>query len=500
MPDEAAATGAGGSNRAPAGDALPFLRRVEDALSDTGLHAALRSATRKLSGGRTAAFASLPDAAALTAAAHAIRAHTIAHLDRYLAEFAASAERTGCHLHWAETAADASAVVVAIARREGVTLAVKSKSMVTEEIGLNRALEDAGIRVVETDLGEFVVQIAEDRPSHIITPIIHKRREDVAALFKAKLGARDDEVADVPAITAFARRFLRGEFLRAGMGISGANFAIADSGSLCIVTNEGNGRLTTSVPRVHVALVGIERLVPTSDDLGVMLQLIARSATGQAASVYTNIVTGPRRRTEGLQAPPSGDPDGPDQVHVVLVDNGRSRILGSDVAEILYCIRCGACLNSCPVYQLIGGHAYGGVYPGPVGSVVTPGLYGLEAWSDLPHASSLCGACKDVCPVQIDLPRLLLRLRAEASRKGLAPLWLKLGMALYGAIATRPLAFRVAAAMGSRLMRLVSRDGWVSRLPGPLRAWTASRDFPNLASQPFTQQWRARSARDKEAP
>ncbi len=468
---------------------LPFLRRVEDALADRRLHDALALTTGRLAGARASAFASLPDGEALRELAARIRAHTIAHLDRYLLQFADAAEGRGCHVHWAEHAPDAARTVVDIGRAAGVTLAVKSKSMVTEEIELNHALESAGVRVVESDLGEFVVQVAGDRPSHIIAPIVHKRREDVAALFKERLGARDEDVADVPSITAFARRRLRHEFLHAGMGISGANFAVAETGSLCIVTNEGNGRLTTTVPRVHVALVGLERVVPTLDDLAVMLLLIARSATGQAAPVYTNIVTGPRRRPEARTPAGAGDPDGPDDLHIVIVDNGRTRILGGELAEILSCIRCGACLNICPVYRLIGGHAYGGVYPGPVGSVVTPGLYGLEAWNDLPQASSLCGACRDVCPVRIDLPRLLLRLRAQAARASLGPAWLRHGVAAYGAIATRPVLYRAVAAVLARVARLVARDGWIGRLPGPLGAWTVARDFPAPARRSFTRAW-----------
>ncbi len=468
---------------------VPFLARVEKALSDARLHGALAVATDRLAVARARAFASLPDGDALRRTARLIRAHTVANLDRYLSQFAEQAERRGCVLHWAETAEDAASAVVSIARERGVTLAVKSKSMVTEEIELNRALEQAGVRVVESDLGEFVVQVAGDRPSHIITPIIHKRREDVAALFKEKLGATDAEVADVPAITAFARRVLRREFLNSGMGVSGANFAIAESGSLCVVTNEGNGRLTTTVPRIHVALVGLERILPRAADLGVMMQLIARSATGQAAPVYTNVITGPRRTGAASEGIPPGDPDGPSELHIVIVDNGRSRMLGSDLAEILYCIRCGACLNVCPVYQQIGGHAYGGVYPGPVGSVVSPGLFGLEAWGDLPHASTLCGACRDVCPVCIDLPRLLLQLRARGNREGLGPLWLKMGMVIFSAVARRPALYRMAGAAAGRMSHLFAHNGWITKLPGPLGAWSAARDFPAFHTRSFTKRW-----------
>jgi L-lactate dehydrogenase complex protein LldF len=475
-----------------------FHTRIDVALADGPLHQALAMTAGRLAAGRASAFASLPDADRLRDAAQRIRAHTIAHLDQYLVEFTANAERLGCQMHWAETAADAARTVVDIARANAVSLTVKSKSMLSEEIELNAALESAGIRVVETDLGEFVVQLAGDRPSHIIVPLVHRRREFVAALFREKLGASADEVATIPNMTAFARKTLRDQFVNAGMGVSGVNLAVADTGSLCLVTNEGNGRLTTTLPRVHVALLGLERVVPTAADLGVVLQLLARSATGQAMPVYTNVLTGPRCR--GSASHGRGEPDGPDQVHIVIVDNGRTRLLGSELAEILYCVRCGACLNVCPVYREIGGHAYGGVYPGPVGSVVMPGLEGLETWSELPQASSLCGACRDVCPVRIDLPRLLLKLRAQAVRSSLAPAWLRLGMRVFAAVATRPAGYRFVGNLVGRLGAAVARDGWLRRLPGPLAAWTTSRDFPAPAAKSFTQSWRAARPADRTIP
>jgi L-lactate dehydrogenase complex protein LldF len=316
----------------------------------------------------------------------------------------------------------------------------------------------------------------------------------VAALFQEKLNATPEEVADIPAMTALARRVLRAEFLQAGMGISGVNLAVAESGSICIVTNEGNGRLTTTLPRVHVALLGLERIVPTAADLAAVLTVLARSATGQASSVYTNVITGPRRRSGGPGGPRAGDPDGPDELHIVILDNGRSRLLGTPLSEILYCVRCGACLNACPVYRLVGGHAYGGVYPGPVGSVVMPGLHGLEAWSELAHASSLCGACRDVCPVKIDLPHLLLAVRREAAAARLAPAWVRVAMPVYAAVATRPRLYRWAGRAAARLARVLQHEGWIRRLPGPLAAWTASRDFPAPASRSFVDGHLARKA------
>jgi L-lactate dehydrogenase complex protein LldF len=461
---------------------LEFHRRVTNALSDARLRASVAATTAKLAAARNGAIAALPASDTVRDRARAIRAHTIAHLDRYLEQFVTTAQAAGAEVHWAEDAGAATRQVLEIARAHGVRLAVKSKSMVSEEIALNAALEAAGVTVVETDLGEFVVQVGDDHPSHIITPIIHKSREDVARLFVERLGASADEVADIAATTAFARRVLRERFLEAGMGISGVNFGVAATGSLCVVTNEGNGRLCTSLPHVHVALMGIERVVPTAADLGVMLEVLARSATGQALTTYTNIITGPRRE---------GEPDGPDHLHIVLVDNGRSRVLASDLAEILYCIRCGACLNTCPVYQAMGGHAYGSVYPGPVGAVLTPALDVSGPWQELPFASTLCGACRDVCPVRIDIPRLLLALRQRAVDDGHSPRWLHAALRTHAWLAARPRAYRVAGRLAGWIFARVARDGFVEHLPGPLGAWTRSRDLRAPATRSFMQRWTA---------
>lgn len=501
--------------------AISFVERASAAVADAKLRAALALAIGRLSAGRTQAFAAFPEGDALRDHARRIRAHTLARLDDYLARFVAAATRAGAQVHCAETADEATACVVELARSRGVRSVVKSKSMVSEEVALNEGLEAAGIRVVETDLGEFIVQLAHDRPSHIIAPVAHRSQADIAALFKRTIGATDAEVADIPSMTALARRVLRREFLDAGMGVSGANFGVAETGSLVTVTNEGNGRLVTTAPPIHVALVGIERIVPTVEDLAVMLQLLARSATGQKLSVYTNIVTGPRRGPRagaqaGAQAGGSAEAgvesgssaeseaqagsefgseserDGPDELHIVLVDNGRSRLLGGELAEILYCIRCGACLNACPVYREIGGHAYDSVYAGPVGSVFTPGKDGVRLHHDLPHASTLCGACRDVCPVRIDLPRLLLALRAHPENRATAPRWLRAGLRTHRMLAVRPRLYRTAARAARVWARRTAVDGWIARLPGPLGAWTASRDFPAPASSSFVEQWRAR--------
>ncbi|GIK41940.1 MAG: lactate utilization protein B [Chloroflexota bacterium] len=495
---------------------VTFYERVEDALQDKNLRAALELATTRFVTLRRNAFASLPEADALRDHARTIRAHTLANLDRYLAQFAEAVEASGGHICWAETPEEANRYVVELAKSRGVKAVVKSKSMISEELEINHELEAAGMRVVETDLGEYIIQLAQEKPSHIIAPVIHKSRQQIADLFREKLQATDADLADVPSMTALARRMLRADFLQADMGISGVNFGVAETGSICLVTNEGNGRLTTTTPRIHVAMMGMERLVPTLEDLGVMLQLLARSATGQKLSVYSNIITGPRRRgeemmdREGEEAHKPEDtneaisknrkskivnhksmePDGPDELHIIILDNGRSKVLGSELAEILYCIRCGACLNICPVYQQIGGHAYGSVYPGPVGAVLTPGLLGVEPWSELPHASSLCGACREVCPMRIDIPRMLLKLRDRGIKAGKAPAWLKLGLRLYRLAVVRPWLYRLGGQMGQSGLKVLARNGWIKKLPGPLAAWTDYRDFPAFAPKSFSQRWR----------
>jgi L-lactate dehydrogenase complex protein LldF len=467
---------------------IPFQDRTAQALADPALQSALERAVEHFNSGRSRAMGALPNADALRDHARRVRAHTLSRLDDYLTQFAEAVEATGGQVHWARDAVEANRIVCDLALSHYVKLAVKVKSMVTEEIGLNHALEAAGIRVVESDLGEYIIQLAGERPSHIVAPAVHKSKEQVGQLLHEKLGMPLTYAPEE--MTAYARDELRRVFLSADMGISGVNFGVAETGTLCLVTNEGNGRLATTLPRLHVALMGIERLVPSLDDLSVMLQLLARSATGQKLTVYTNLLTGPRRPPAGAET--AGEPDGPDELHVVLVDNGRSRVLGGDLAEVLYCIRCGACLAACPVYQHIGGHAYGAVYPGPIGSVLNPALYGGEEWSDLPHASSLCGACREVCPMRIDLPKLLLALRDAGVRAEGSPRWLRWGVYAYRTAAANPARFRLASRLASWGSRLLARSGWIRRLPPPLSAWTDHRDFPVFASKTFSQQWHER--------
>src|SRR4029079_4573881 len=334
-----------------------------------------------------------------------------------------------------DTGADANQIIVDIATRTGVRRVAKSKSMVSEETHLNGALEKAGVAVIETDLGEYIVQLANDRPSHIIAPIVHMTREQVGRVMHDRLAVPYGD--DTQPLARYARERLREEFLQADMGLSGANFGVVENGTICLVTNEGNGRMVTTLPRVHVVLMGIEKLVPTMADLDRFLKLLARSATGQKLTAYTTLIRGPRR---------DGEDCGPDQLHVVLLDNGRTAMLAGETAEILGCIRCGACLNACPVYKNIGGHAYGDVYPGPVGAIVTPGIRGIEAAPDLPGASSRCGACREVCPVRLDIPRMLLALRRQAVERTPQPLALRLGLKAFAQVASRPAVYRAVMA------------------------------------------------------
>jgi len=456
-----------------------FQQRVAAALADAQLRVALNRATSRFTESRIAGLASLPEADKVRARARAIRAGTLRHLDRYLVEFESAVQGAGGVVHWARDASEACGIVLELARLHGVRRVVKSKSMISEEVGLNRALEAAGIEVVESDLGEYIIQLARETPSHIIAPAIHKTREQVGRLFEKKLGL---PFTDDPArMTAAARARLREVFLTADLGVSGVNFGVAQTGTITIVSNEGNVSLTVSAPRIHVAMMGIERLVPSLEDLAVMLQVLARSATGQKLSVYTDLLTGPRR---------PGELDGPQELHLILLDNGRGRVLGSESAEILYCIRCGACLNVCPVYREIGGHAYGSVYTGPVGAVLTPAIEGLGPWGDLPQASSLCGACREVCPVRIDIPRMLLALRAESAGEGRLPIWLKLALRAYRFAATRPRVFRAAIRLVGWTTRALTSTAWIRSLPPPLSGWTAHRDFPAFAERSFSEELR----------
>ncbi|HLV90598.1 MAG: iron-sulfur cluster-binding protein [Acidimicrobiales bacterium] len=445
--------------------------------------AAVDRATRHMTAARDAAIEELSWSGDLRDRVRRIRLHSLANLDRLIARFADRLEEAGGSVHFAADAAEANEIVAGILDRAGARRVVKGKSMLSEEIGLNEHLEAAGLEVTETDLGEYIAQLAGDTPSHIIAPVLHMTRQDVGRVFAERLGVPyTDEPAELNAI---ARAALRDVFLDADAGITGVNFAVADSGSVVVVTNEGNGRFSSTAPRVHIALMGLERIVPDWPSASLVLESLARSATGQRLSVYTNVITGPRR---------ADDPDGPEEVHVVIVDNGRTAVLSGDTAEILACIRCGACLNVCPVFRTVGGHGYGSVYSGPVGAVLTPSLEGLGPWSDLPYASTLCGACEEVCPVGIRIPSMLLELRRMAAEQGHLPEWIEGGVRTYARAASSPGRFRRAR----RLARLVSgpfsKDGWIRRLPGRGSGWTRHRDLRRPSRVSFAEWWRSRGA------
>ncbi|MBI2313255.1 MAG: iron-sulfur cluster-binding protein [Betaproteobacteria bacterium] len=462
-----------------------FKPRATLALKDASLQAALGKARGGFVDKRAAAAAELPEFEQLREEAKAIKEHTLDHLDFYLERFEERVKAQGGQVHWARNAEDAQRIVLEICRKANAKTVTKGKSMVSEEVGINEVLEQEGIEVIETDLGEYIIQLAKEPPSHIIAPAVHKTKAQVSELFHAhhsKLGLTKvlTEVAD---LVNEARQVLRGKFFRADVGITGGNFLVAETGSSIIVTNEGNGDLTQTLARVHIVTSGIERVVPTLDDATTFLRLLARSATGQETETYTTVSSGPRR---------PGDPDGPEEYHVVLVDNGRSKMLAGRFREMLRCIRCGACMNHCPVYGAIGGHAYGWVYPGPMGSVLTPLFVGLDAAYDLPNACTLNGRCQSVCPVKIPLPDLLRELRHMQHEAKLSPWYQRAALAAWGFVASRPRLYHALTGLAVRAL------GWLGRGRGrfgylPLAsAWTKGRDLPAPQGKTFQEAWRER--------
>ncbi len=445
----------------------PFEEDAKKALADDTLRGALRHATDLFAGRRLASIEGIDDWEDLRERGRAIKEHALFHLDRYLEEFVANGERAGVKFHWARDASEACRIVGSIAARVSARKVVKAKSMTTEEIGLNHALEGEGFEPVETDLGEWIIQLAGELPSHIIAPAIHKTKGQIAELFVDKLGIEPTD--DVLQLTAAARKVLRSYFAESDLGVSGVNFGVAETGTIMIIENEGNIRMATSLPKAHVAVMGIEKLVPRFEDLEVFLRLLPRSGAGQHLTSYQSILTGPNTGGEG-----------PDELHVVLLDNGRTGMLRREVTrQSLACIRCGACLNVCPVYQQIGGHAYGSVYPGPIGAVITPQLAPGDRSSKLPFASSLCGACRDVCPVKIDIPALLLDLRAKVSADG--PALERRGFRLWAWMMRSTARYR----LGAKLARLFP---WAWR--GRAGAWTDARELRPLARRSFRERWK----------
>lgn len=465
------------------------------AVKNVKVQQAARRATGNLLRERNNAAAELPEWEELRDRAREIKAHTIERLDEYLAQFADSVERAGGKVVWASTAQEASDYVVSLARERSVRTVVKGKSMATEEIDLNHKLADAGVEAIETDLGEYMIQLAGETPFHIIAPAIHKTRQDFGQLFSEHLSIPYEE--DPQRLTQIARHALRKKFVQADMGVTGANFGIAESGTIVLVENEGNQRLSTALPPIHVSVMGMEKVIPTLQDLSVFLALLPRSATGQKASSYVSMITGPRG---------PGEIDGPEEFHMVILDNGRSRILSDEtMRESLYCIRCAACLNICPVYNSVGGHAYGWVYSGPIGSIITPELVGIEGAKDLPAASTLCAACRDVCPIKIDIPHMLLKLRHkaaepntyEASTSKSSPSKMdKWIVRAWSASMKGRRAYAVATGLARFAQKPLLRDGYFRWLPPFIRGWTDHREFPALAPRSFRQIWDERLSED----
>jgi len=459
-----------------------FRENAHEALGDAQLQRALGNVRQGFIDKRAAVAAKLPEFEALRDSARDIKNHALEHLDLYLERYERKVTEAGGQVHWARTAEEARAAILGICRSAGAKTVTKGKSMISEEIALNAGLEAAGITPVETDLGEYIIQLRGEMPSHIIAPAVHLNATQVESDFRrvhTHLDPARDLSQPVQLLTE-ARRVLRERFLAADVGITGANFLIAETGTSVIVTNEGNGDLTQTLPKVHIVIASIEKIVPTLEDAAQMLRVLARSATGQEMSVYTTYSTGPRR---------PGDVDGPEQYHVVILDNGRSAMLGTAFQEMLRCIRCGACMNHCPVYHAVGGHAYGWVYPGPMGAVLTPTLLGVDKAGHLPNASTFCGRCESVCPVRIPLPKLMRHWREREFERHLTPATVRSGLAFWGFFATRPrlygLATRAAMATLGWLGRRKGRFGWLPLAGG----WTQHRDFPAPEGDTFQAQW-----------
>ncbi len=461
-----------------------FNQQAVIALEDIQLQTALDRGTGNADRSRRGAMGELDEPYALRMQGRASRLRGLADLPDLLEQVERKVTANGGHVLWAADAAEANQHVLDICHKHNLKRGVKSKSMVTEEIGLLPFLKPHGIELVETDLGEYIVQLSESHPSHIIMPVMHMTKEQVRDLFMEKLAM---PYTDLPSdMTAWARKTLRDEYLQADFGMSGGNFIIAETGSVVIVTNEGNGRLSTTMPPVHIAMVGIEKVIPTWEDFACLLQLLTRSGTGQRLSVYVNAFNGPARNNE---------PDGPQEFYLVLVDNGRSEIYASEYTEALACIRCGACLNVCPVYRNVGGHSYGATYPGPIGAVITPLLKGKENAVPLPFASSLCGACKEACPVEIDLPHMLLKLRRDLQAEQ-DPLW-QIAMKAYGFGMSHPLLYQIGgkfASLGTKALASAQGGDHIENLPSVLSGWTDYRDFPAFSGESFHDWWKKNRA------
>lgn len=459
-----------------------FKQQAVAALANTGLQKALRKAKDGFILKRQAALDALPEFEQLRARAIEIKQHTLSHLDAYLSYFEQQVINSGGQVHWASTPAQAQHIIIEICKGKQARTITKGKTMVGEEASLNEALQAAGFETIETDLGEYIIQLAGEPPSHIIAPAVHKSKQQIADLFKAhhKQYQFNSELDTIPEIVDEARKVLRNKFIQADVGITGANFLIAETGSTVIVTNEGNGDLTATLPKTHIVMASVEKVVPTLEDTAVLLRLLGRSATGQEITSYTTFFNGPKRST---------DLDGPEEFHVVLLDNGRSDMLSNEYHDMLRCLHCGACLNHCPVYNAIGGHAYGWVYPGPMGAVLTPLIQGLQMSGDLPFASSFCGRCEEVCPVSIPLPQLLRQHRVHAHEQKINSTRSRLGLALWALFARHPGLYRPAIKLMTALLGWKGkRSGRFSYLPFA-GGWIQSKDMPAPSGQSFVSAW-----------
>ena len=468
-----------------------FKENARGALADAKLQKALGNVRRGFIDKRQKAIDDLPEFERLRDSAKAIKDHTLAHLDLYLEAYESKVTQSGGQVHWCQTAEDARNTILDICRSARARVVTKGKSMITEEIALNDFLTSSGIEPVETDLGEYIIQLRGEHPSHIIAPAVHLNKEQVEEDFRRVHThlPPDRDLTEPETLLAEARRVLRWRYFDADVGITGANFLVAETGSSIIVTNEGNGDLTQILPRVHIVVASIGKVVPTLDDAAQILRVLARSATGQDMSVYTTISTGPRR---------PGDPDGPEEYHVVLLDNGRSSMLGTEFHEMLRCIRCAACMNHCPVYHAVGGHAYGWVYPGPMGAVLTPSLIGVDKGGHLPNASTFCGRCEAVCPMRIPLPKMMRHWREREWERGLNPAAPRYGVKAWAFFARHPRLYRAATAIGVPLLSAwaFGRKRFKSL---PLAGgWTRYRDMPAPESRTFMQQLRERDAVGKQ--
>ena len=462
-----------------------FKANARRALRDEQLQRALTNVPGGFIVKRQSAKERLPEFEALRDQARDIKNHTLEHLDAYLEEYESRVIASGGRVHWCETPEQACQAVIDICKAHDAKVVTKGKSMVTEEIHLNKALEANGVQAVETDLGEYIIQLRGETPSHIIAPAVHLNKEQIEADFRKTHShlPKDRKLEEGTQLVNEARQILRQKYIDADIGITGANFLVAETGTSIIVTNEGNGDLTQSLPKAHIVMATIEKIVPTLEDVSTILRLLGRNGTGQEFTSYTTFSTGPHR---------SGDPDGPGEYHVVILDNGRTGMIGSDFQDMLRCIRCGACLNHCPVYQAVGGHAYGWVYPGPMGSVLTPSLIGVDEAGHLPNASTFCGRCEEVCPMRIPLPKMMRHWREREFERHLSPVTVRYGIGLWAFMARRPKLYRLATGIAARLLNMWA--GKPARFETLIGAggWTKHRDLPAPQGSTFMAQWKRR--------